>query len=83
MASKAAIALKSRETVSPRLDLLTQQYTAFRSFAAMLDAVGGFFPSLRTVSSSPAAECRELTELADAYDAEQAARGDSRRAFRS
>lgn len=52
------------------LDAMTRLETAFPSFAAMLDAKGGFRPTL----ADPV--------LADAYDVAQDARGDRRMAFR-
>ena len=65
-------------------DLLTQKHTAFRSFAALIQAQGGYYPSLRTISGCPLGEnSAELAELADAYDAAQQIHGDSRRACRS
>ncbi|QQG66337.1 hypothetical protein [Desulfobulbus oligotrophicus] len=58
------------------LDQLTVKYTAFPRFADLLEAGGGYRPSLRTsVSSSQAM-------LAGAYDRAQSRRGDKRRAFR-
>ena len=79
----AASALTPREIVSPRASWLTRKHTAFLSFADLLDALGGFYPSLRTQSADRDDDRRELTELADAYDAAQAVRGDHRRALRS
>ena len=65
-------------------ELLTQKHTAFPSFAALLNAQGGYWPSLRTISGCPVGENEtELTDLADAYDTAQQTRGDSRRACRS
>ena len=77
-----------------RYDFLTREHTAFKCFQDLIDAFGGYAPSLRAES---ARACRmasgrrinqkghraELTELADGYDRAQAQRGDARRAFRS
>lgn len=72
-------------TVLPatRLDALTLHHTAFRSFRDLLEAPGGYCPSLRTESAILADHHRELIKLADAYDAAQAERRDRRRAIRS
>lgn len=53
-----------------RLDALTREHTAFGSFQALVDAPG-YRPTIRG--------CHEL---ADGYDAAQAARGRSQRAYR-
>lgn len=72
-------------TVLPatRLDAITLHHTAFHSFHDLLDAQGSYCPSLRTESALHEEHRRELNELADAYDAAQAERGDARRAVRS
>ena len=62
-------------------DQLTAKHTAFSTMQELLEAKGGYFPSLRTQSARTDRE--ELGQLADAYDAYQHARGDARRAFRS
>ena len=59
------------------LDRLTIRFTAFDSFDSLVNALGGYFPSLQT-SKSP-----DLTVLADSYDEFQQRRGDLRRACRS
>jgi len=64
-------------------DDLVRKYTAFESMDALLNAPGGYFPSLHTQSAKSFRERGELGRLADAYDAHQEARGDERRAFRS
>jgi len=64
-------------------DQLTAKYTAFRTMQEMLNAKGGYSPSLRTQSAATYQERIELGLLADAYDAYQGARGDPRRATRS
>ncbi len=75
------------ERAAARLDLLAATHTAFRSFdgaaTGLLNAKGDYSPSLRTRSAHSEEHRRELTELADAYDAIQQKRGDSRRACRS
>lgn len=58
------------------LDQLTVEHTAFPRFNDLLDAGGGYRPSLGTSGST------EKTVLADAYDKAQGIRGDGRRAFR-
>ena len=50
---------------------------AFPTFEALLDAPGGYRPTLRQCKESPAA-----LVVAELYDATQEARGDPRRAFR-
>lgn len=65
-----------------RLDSLTAGYTGFDTFHEMIDAEGGYFPTLRCESARQESDRTELTELANAYDAHQEARGDSRRAHR-
>lgn len=64
------------------LDSLTTKHTAFPSFAAMLAAEGGYRPSIYPGRFATAEEVAELRALADAYDAAQAERGDTRRAHR-
>ncbi len=68
------------------VDALTRRLTAWPSFDDMLDAGGGYRPTLHTRPCNRSHdEIRRaaLTEvLADAYDAAQAARGDRRRAYR-
>ena len=67
------------------LDKLTKKITAFDSFQDLLDAKGGYYPSLRCSPihgrriDSTHLNCRNL---ADAYDKAQAERGDGRRAYR-
>ena len=58
-----------------KLDGLTRKYTAYVSFAAMVDDSGrsDYFPTLRVRGTKP---------LADAYDVAMQARGDARRAWR-
>ena len=61
-------------------DQLTAKHTAFSTMQDLLEAKGGYFPTLHTQSADTDRE--ELGRLADAYDAYQHARGDSRRAMR-
>jgi len=56
-------------------DTLAARHTAFENLEDLLNALGGFYPSLDV--SKP-----EVLELADLYDAAQAASGDPRRAHR-
>lgn len=58
------------------LDGLTAQLTAFTSFSEMVNAPGGYRPTIQPRYG------REYLDLADGYDAFQAARGDDRRAYR-
>lgn len=60
----------------PRLDALTVRHTAFPGFLALLTAAGGYRPSLRLDLTG-----RDGLALARAYDRQQAAWGDPRRAF--
>lgn len=62
------------------LESITRSHTAFPTFAALLNAEGGYSPSLRV---SDAQRGSPITEIADAYDAAQQKRGDPRRAFRT
>ena len=62
-------------------DQLTAKHTAFTTMQDLLEAKGGYFPSIRTLSAKT--DRIELGRLADAYDAYQETRGDSRRAYRS
>ena len=59
------------------LNQTTKKYTAFESFEDMINAEGGYRPSLRSESIP------DLKILADFYDKAQEARGDGRRAHRS
>jgi hypothetical protein len=58
-----------------KLDGLTRKFTAYVSFAAMVDdsTRSDYFPTLRVRGTKP---------LADAYDVAMHARGDARRAWR-
>lgn len=60
---------------APSIDALVRKHTAFPSMYALLNAKGGYRPSCYVFR-------REVKLIADAYDNLQAARGDSRRAFR-
>jgi hypothetical protein len=57
------------------IDALVKKHTAFATMQEMMDAKGGYFPSLYTFR-------RECKIIADEYDRRQAARGDNRRAYR-
>lgn len=59
------------------LNQTTKKYTAFESFDDMVNAEGGYRPTLRSESIP------ELKILADYYDKAQEAKGDNRRAYRS
>jgi len=63
------------------LDHATRVVTAFRSFDNLLNARGGYRPSLN-VHHVTLNGCNLGNQLACAYDAAQAARGDVRRAHR-
>jgi hypothetical protein len=66
------------------LDVIVRRHSAFNSFADLLNAAGGYRPTVRCYDERchNAVDRAELLILADAYDAHQAARGDARRAFR-
>lgn len=66
------------------LDQIVRNCSAFDSFQALVDAAGGYRPTIRCYDElcHNAAERHDLVILADAYDAFQAARGDERRAYR-
>jgi len=59
------------------LNQTTRKYTAFESFNDMVNAEGGYRPSLRSESIP------DLKILADYYDKAQEAKGDRRRAHRT
>ena len=61
---------------TPALDALTIRHTAFPTFLALLTAAGGYRPSIRLDLLG-----RGGLALARAYDRQQAAWGDPRRAF--
>ena len=61
--------------VHPELDKLTRDVTAFNSFAELVNAAGGYRPTILPRD-------RQHIDLADAYDAFQAERSDARRAWR-
>ena len=77
-----------------RHDELTRRHTGFDSFEALINAKGGYRPSITTeavgacrLQSGERITARkrrqELRALAGIYDNAQQARGDIRRAFRS
>ncbi len=61
---------------TPALDALTARLTDFASFLALLTAAAGYQPSIRLDLLG-----RDGLRLARAYDRQQAAWGDARRAF--
>ncbi len=70
-----------------RADELTRRWTAWEGFRALLESSGDpdYRPTLQGPpgrSQAAKQEREEMRELADLYDAAQAARGDSRRAYR-
>lgn len=82
----AALALlqdeRSRRLALARADELTRDLTAFQSFQALLDAPGGYRPSIWTKRRTGGETPGRKKDLADLYDQAQEARGDVRRAFR-
>lgn len=64
--------------VTTTLDRLTVQHTAFPKFTDLIEAGGGYRPSLITSRGNP-----EVIVLANAYDQEQQRRRDPRRVCRS
>ena len=70
-----------------RADYLTRRWTGIHTFVELLNPVDdpAYIPSLippRGRSKAAQEEASEFAELADLYDAAQAARGDTRRAYR-
>lgn len=77
-ATYAGCKIKVTELVeidTTELDVIVRNLSAFKSFAELLNAEGGYFPSIDV--SKP-----EGLALAVAYDGAQIARGDARRAYR-
>lgn len=68
------------------IDLITRTHTASKRFAELIDAAGGYRPTIRCSRavnrSATRAELVQLARLADSYDQVQQARGDLRRAYR-
>lgn len=60
---------------APDIDALVKKHTAFATMDEMLNAKGGYRPSMYVFR-------HEVKIIADAYDAAQEERGDARRAFR-
>ena len=58
-----------------KLDKITKQISRFDSFNALVNAEGGYFPTI-------VCDTDEREILADSYDEFQASRNDARRAFR-
>jgi len=77
---KALADLAEARAVSP-FDSLTRTHTSFASFDALLNAEGGYRPSIYMRERDHKGNV-ERVALALAYDDMQSARGDSRRAFR-
>jgi hypothetical protein len=86
--------LDMKGTTRHDADRLTRRHTAFDGFEALINARGGYRPSIRTESAGACTlqggeqitsrqRRQELLRLADIYDNAQQARGDNRRAFRS
>lgn len=71
---------------SQRIEEIVRKYTPCKSLAELCTQPGGYRPTIRcTRAVNRKAKPQELTDLsllADAYDAAQQVRGDSRRAFR-
>jgi len=63
-------------------DEITAKHSAFKSFVDLLNAEGGYFPTIRC-NSTTGLRRAELTYLADAYDYFMLCRNDSRRAHRA
>jgi hypothetical protein len=65
------------------MDKLTQQFTAFSSFDAMVNhAHEAYRPSLYPYKYAPGVVIAEYKALADAYDSAQKTKGDPRRVYR-
>ncbi len=64
------------------VDALVSMHSGFSSLADMLNAHPSYTPTLATTRAKDPRECAELKDIADAYDAAQAAKGDARRAYR-
>ena len=62
-------------------DKLTQQFTAYDTFNELLNAKGGFYPSLPFYLQKTQRRRREMLRLVDLYNEAQKERGDERRAF--
>jgi hypothetical protein len=67
--------LEAGAGAGPNIDALVKKNTGFATMDEMLNAQGGYFPSLYVFRP-------ELKIIADEYDRLQEARGDNRRAFR-
>lgn len=92
-------AINSTNGLAAFLDNLAKDHTAFYSLADLINAKGGYFPSLMKADGgyfgleivtlpngrklTREMQYAELDLLALAYDLAQESRGDSRRAFRS
>lgn len=67
------------EAAVATLDIITSTYTGFTRFELLLNAKGGYRPTINTRCK---VNGKVMRLLADAYDLAQTARGDARRAFR-
>lgn len=68
-----------RGALPARLDAISKAQTAFLSFAALLDARGGYRPTINVRDAGEAAA--DMAFLAEQYDLHQERRGDPRRAY--
>ena len=75
--------IKNAKMICNQVDSLVCKHTAFESMDAMINANGGYRPSICTESAKNRKQRAELCLLADIYDMMQKQRGDDRRAFRS
>lgn len=62
-------------------DMVTAKHTAFADFSALVNAPGGYRPSIYLGGKTPAAQ-RELLFLTFEYNQHQADRHDARRVYR-
>ena len=70
-------------TRADHLDKLVRKHSGFSSFSDLIDAKGDYRPTIATARMTGTQVGLELVTIANAYDAEQQARGDERRAYRS
>lgn len=68
-----------RGALPARLDAICKAQTAFLTFAALLDARGGYRPTINVRDAGEAES--DMTFLAEQYDLHQESRGDPRRAY--
>ncbi len=79
--AKRVAALVAR--AKAREDRLASSLTAFESFNALVEAPGGYRPTLRCLTEPDKTQRRRLLMLANLYDREQVFRGDPRRVHRT